>query len=88
MGSRAERQWRPIETAPREGTEVMLWLGDRVVVGAWKCELASYHRVGWQDGAMTWKSKSVRREEGWHHGLVVVTPTHWMPRPAGPEVET
>lgn len=32
---RAERQWQPMETAPRDGTMVLMWTEWGVIIGFW-----------------------------------------------------
>ena len=32
---RAERQWQPMETAPRDGALILLWNGYGVLIGFW-----------------------------------------------------
>ena len=68
-----EVQWRPIETAPKDGTVIDLWDGKymhRVTNVRW-----GHQR--WQDG------KPVGEKE-W--GLITHDgkPTHWMPLPQSP----
>jgi hypothetical protein len=70
-------EWRPIETAPKDGRE--LWLGrhDRggVVIGSWKGDARQWERL---DG----KSLS-------YDIAIDNRPTHWMEfvRPTAPEPE-
>lgn len=70
--------WKPIESAPRDGSRVDLWVsygdgeGDRVP-DCW-----------WQDGgwAFDWHHDrgSIAMSLGWAEA-----PTHWMPLPTPPE---
>ena len=69
----ARTAWQPIETAPRDGQRVTLY----VVSPHWKRpELGLWHRgpegTGWHQDAE--RSKLTRG-----------TPTHWQPLPAAPE---
>lgn len=69
--------WQPIETAPRDGTEVLVC---RVYEGG-KAEYAVAHNYddgnGWRDmGDMGWAGMTHDDEN---------QPTHWMPLPAHPE---
>lgn len=72
--------WQPMDTAPKDGTRVLLFfpeLDQDVRVGCWE----SVERI--VNGAVTYKS------EGWQHGVFSfagqVDPTHWAPtnRPSG-----
>jgi len=66
-------QWRPIETAPKDGTRLLLWWGSEVHIG--RCVGAGMSR----DGGDWWRSES--------HQVFKVAggrPTHWMPLPAAP----
>lgn len=67
-----ESGWRPIETAPKDGSEILLGHPDGSMAVGWWREARSHGRVaGWSDGddfAMTW-------------------PSHWKPKPAAPEAK-
>lgn len=73
-------EWQPIETAPKDGTPVLLfeWRGDpweepeaNIFVGEW-----DHHR----DGEL-YKTQWVCTEyEAFNHN-----PTHWMPLPPPPK---
>jgi hypothetical protein len=75
----AEPQWLPIETAPKDGRDLLLWEAGSFVpfVGAWR----DGRRPGWHcdtehydtDGNACVVSKL------WQEGV-----THWMPLPAAP----
>jgi hypothetical protein len=62
-------EWQPIETAPKDGTAVLLWLSgdaaffDWMVVGSYDGDDA-----GWNDGITMFR----------------LEPTHWMPLPRPP----
>lgn len=68
--------WRPIETAPKDGSRVIIWDG-APYIAKWAEEANDYQFTsypGWQifdcdDGFYSIASKS---------------PTHWMPLPADP----
>lgn len=75
--------WQPIETAPRDGTHVLIAFGsDHVSVG-------SYHRN--DDDPYPWKFMDSQGE-----GLPIFNgarddkygPTHWAPMPATPTKDT
>ena len=75
-------QWQPIETAPRDGTIIDVWLGDADMRDVeFYCTHGTRRSPGW------WFSNGKFRPLG---GLepamtVFVTPTHWMPLPNPPE---
>jgi hypothetical protein len=72
----AEREaWRPIETAPKDGTAVLLF---RQLDGS-----DGYWLVGWwqeADAGWFWGSHKLLRE--------AMAPTHWMPLPTPPAIRT
>lgn len=80
----AERQWQPIETAPKDGTPVLLAVrnGDRRLVGeAWFNPFTE--TSDGPDGAWWWANES----SGEYHADAIYmrwTITHWMPLPAPP----
>lgn len=75
-------EWHPIETAPRDGTEILtVGLDSKCVVATkWlspgpfvRGVLASYHQPdGWY-----WAS--------WSEPVGAITPTHWRPLPPPPK---
>lgn len=76
------RQWQPIETAPKDGTTVLLWwrseYGD---IAYWAC-------ATWEvfsDGSGGWVGESFHATEPktWMR-LIGEKPTHWMPLPPQP----
>lgn len=70
--------WQPIETAPKDGTNIDLWA---------KCWIAGDDSFMWRrfadcywtkgDSMTNHSSYWVRMDTGWY-------PTHWMPIPDGP----
>ncbi|SEB72509.1 hypothetical protein SAMN05216178_2015 [Pseudomonas saponiphila] len=87
FGQPAE-QWQPIETAPKDGTEIILRKGDRITAGAWiewSNSAAEFHAttgvylgdVEYESGA-DWSSwDGGFRRDDW--------PTHWQPLPIPPQ---
>ena len=70
--------WRPIETAPMDGTEILLAVGQRAIeIGHWIPGIPSE----WDRRIMRW---NLGREGHWStwNG----EPTHWMPLPVSPHV--
>ena len=82
-------QWQPIETAPKDGTVIDVWLGDNgdptttagVSEVEFYCTPGTKRAPGW-----SWDSRRVK----WvpRQGLgtpVFVQPSHWQPLPEGPQ---
>ncbi len=63
--------WQPIETAPKDGTDILLaahWRGERWLqgIGRWRDERYQENTPGW---GWTWYA----------------SPSHWMPLPNPPK---
>ena len=71
----AEMQWKPIETAPKDGTWIM------VSAGEWEPEAACWSESVWLTG---WYCGGGRSDS---YGPSF-DPTHWMPLPPPPAGET
>ncbi len=72
--------WQPIETAPKDGSEVLLYLGppwNGIEKAAWYV-----HWGNWQAGGIP--SDTARDEL---YGIGAAVPTHWMPLPPPPVIE-
>jgi hypothetical protein len=74
-----ERQWRSIETAPKDQTEILTWDGK------------DYKFCQWLDVSEIWEHK---RKMAWSSGYdyeymshYTETPTHWMHLPNPPTSE-
>lgn len=65
--------WQLIETAPRDGTSILLWDGRSVFEGGW---FDSWY--GDESGAC-WMAANLDEEYG-----AAVFPTHWQPLPPPP----
>ena len=62
-------EWKPIETAPKDGTEILMWSQyDGIVVG-------HYSKSVWADGWIIYDARS---------DTIELHPTHWMPLPQPP----
>jgi hypothetical protein len=62
-------EWQPIETAPKDGTEVLLWVPDGTYFALMMTGSYEGCAMGWCD--------NVRGSPGFE-------PTHWMPLPRPP----
>ena len=71
-------EWQPIETAPKDGTEVLLW-GSAESSPHARPHLGSedVERAAWADDCWIVTSAQVS-------DLYVPEPTHWMPLPDPP----
>ena len=69
-----EREWQPIETAPKDGTGVLLWNGYRRCYG-W---FSSY-----ADGSSGWHLRPIFVNEPFEPAAFIPD-THWQPLPAPP----
>lgn len=72
--------WNPIETAPKDGTIVMLGAPGIVEVGYWQ----DFHKAETECGVPV----ECDVDEGWYGSLDIwpsgKQPTHWMPLPLPP----
>ena len=66
----SNREWQPIETAPKDGTPVLLAGCRKIVVAAWLED-----EIDW------WHVDDNKRGP---FALRGPAPTHWMPLPAAP----
>ena len=78
--------WQPIETAPRDGRDLLLWTDTRH-----SADLAGYLATGgehfaevqlgfWEDAV----DSPMRTERAGWRAPRIGEPTHWMPLPAPP----
>ena len=85
-------EWQPIESAPKDGTAILLLLAKEPDRNYSVIQIAPDHAIGfWQYGC--WKSIEVEdcgsmggELTGWMPDWVSLDlePTHWMPLPARP----
>ncbi|HDS1140107.1 TPA: hypothetical protein QDZ75_004184 [Stenotrophomonas maltophilia] len=80
-------QWQPIETAPKDGTAILLTNGKDVAEGHWYFEECGTTEHRDLDGRYIDQTES-EGYDGWldWDGGMQPDPTHWMPRPSPPEV--
>jgi len=70
-------EWQSIETAPKDGTQLLLWSRRSAVVGSWRVD------VGFGGPEPTWLDNSYD-DFSCGYAAVPLTPTHWMPIPPPP----
>lgn len=93
--------WQPIETAPRDGTVVLVFCADNIqrYGGFWDQMPPSPPGIAlavWdeyrdlqsgQSQPVGWVMASVRDPKPRAQHVALLTPTHWMPLPTAPERE-
>ncbi len=77
-----EREWRPIESAPRDGTRVLLADANDIETGQWRKGISFPNTMtvipdGWEDDR--YDANHTFEQDG-------KQPTHWLPLPQPPEV--
>ena len=83
-----QNTWRPIDTAPKDGTEILGWREDAGVMlirwiapidfcGEWACEMMGTQSAETYDWFFADFMTGDRLEGD-------ESPTHWMPLPEGP----
>jgi hypothetical protein len=74
-------EWRPIESAPKDGTKIDLWVvppPGLISHGAGRLVDCWFFEGGW-------RTEDHAADEGWDY--VVWEATHWKPLPAPPTAE-
>ena len=84
-----EMTWRPIETAPKDGTEILVCGGTFSDDCDWSdtaYPYSGYAIVQWdgQDNGHPWEGHPCHDGDGYRNHA----PTHWMPLPAPPALAT
>jgi hypothetical protein len=73
-----DQQWRTIDSAPRDGDEVLLLCGDDVIIGSFRRDDNAKHEPPmWLDNSFD--------DFSCGYMSVPLDPTHWMPLPQPPE---
>lgn len=85
LASQAQQsQWMPIETAPRDGTVIIVWdgytgFGSTVGAAYWSKEVLYREDLCILDEPAGWRWSSDNSKNG------MARATHWMPLPPAPE---
>lgn len=72
-------EWQPIETAPRDGTNILIYVPRAAEAG--DMATVHWHARGWHASDGAWVS--TYGEVG-HDEWYASDPTHWMPLPPPP----
>ena len=76
-------EWMPIETAPTDGTKILLWCRD---AGCETAEWIAEKREWWEKTSKT--TQEIRTEIGGYWSSEIGwDATHWMPLPEAPNAE-
>jgi len=67
-------EWKPIETAPKDGTDILVCVTHNLSADEWE----TMQWVDWQVPGMEWPVFTDRID-------IPFQPTHWMPLPAPPK---
>jgi hypothetical protein len=72
-------KWEPIETAPKDGTDILVYNGD------WGGKYITANKIG----VASWSQQVLPNgKSGWiasdDEGVMMYKPTHWMPLPEEP----
>lgn len=71
-----DEKWLPIETAPKDGTKILVWTGMGHSVAVW--EVQKYHRKP----IPYWRTQNLGMRVTMDRAY---QPTHWMPLPDPPD---
>lgn len=70
--------WKPIETAPKDGTPILVWVGDRLHEAIWD---ADAYDPATGDFSGLWMARWTEIDS---YGVSIEGVTHWMPLPERP----
>lgn len=76
-------QWQPIETAPRDGTEIVGWNGSYVTVYIWDDSEDDDGHTGWCVSGYSYGGILYNL----HNTTGGINPTHWQPLPEPPNAQ-
>lgn len=73
-------KWQPIETAPKDGSRIML--GNKF--GVWMADWRSVYQSGYRPDN-PWASAMLNHDHIKYRPAAYWPPTHWMPLPEPPK---
>ena len=81
--------WQPMNTAPKDGTEILVWRDDSGSFIARHTD--GYGVIPEHEQDEEWCTEETLEHEGWWSDAYgrqegPETPTHWMPIPTGPDL--
>lgn len=76
-------EWQPIETAPRDGTYIILYSPKEISICAWK--LWNKARLKYEEDQYTWLRYYGNSIFYYFWDEKSIKPTHWMPLPEPPK---
>jgi hypothetical protein len=80
----ARASWQPIETAPKDGTVIDVWLGNASKSDVlFYCTPGTRRSCGWH-----WSNGKFRPTMGLQTPAVFIVPTHWQSLPSPPPEST
>jgi len=79
MQTKTETKWQPIETVPKDGTEVICWDPHMMC-----CELGHWAHKMWADNSSEHHVPGMVESARIYQNNYFF-PTHWMPLPDAPE---
>ena len=68
-------KWQPIETAPKDGTDILVYVGPH--------QFAAWYHTDTESGCSMWAISTDRCNEAISFSTFL--PTHWMPLPKPPK---
>jgi hypothetical protein len=68
-------EWKPIETAPRDGKSILVAWDERIAIVAWQFQ----PNADWTESYSYWALDSADVD------IDINVPTHWMPLPELPK---
>lgn len=76
-------EWQPIETAPKDGTPILVWADAYGWRSVFARVNAAFYEGAWRMyGPILGEPTTQNKSRQW---LGEVQPTHWMPLPEGPK---